>query len=32
MEVVREVADSVDEMIKFTVDYPGNYKIGKFPV
>ena len=32
MEVVREVADSVDEMIKFTVDYPGNHKSGKMPV
>ena len=32
MEVVREIADSVDNMIKFTVDYPGNYKSGKFPV
>ena len=32
MEVVREVADSIDEMIKFTVDYPGNHKSGKMPV
>ena len=32
MEVVREVADSVDEMIKFTIDYPGNHKSGKMPV
>jgi hypothetical protein len=32
MEVIREVADSVDEMIKFTVDYPGNHKSEKIPV
>ena len=32
MEVVRGVADSIDEMIKFTVDYPGNHKSGKMPV
>ena len=32
MGVIQEVTDSVDNMIKFTVDYPGNYKSGKFPV
>ena len=32
MGVIQEVTDSVDNMIKFTVDYPGNYKSGTFPV
>ena len=26
MEVIRDIADSMDDMIKFTVDYPGNHK------
>ena len=32
MEVIRDIADSMDDMIKFTVDYPGNHKSGKIPI
>ena len=32
MEIIKEVAESVDPMIQFTVDLPGNYENGKFPV
>ena len=32
MTVIRDIAESVDDMIKFTFDYPGNHKSGKMPV
>ena len=32
MEIIKEIAEDVDEMIKFTVDYPSNHKSGKIPV
>ena len=32
MEVIIDIADSMDDMIKFTVDYPGNHKSGKIPI
>ena len=32
MEIVKTVANSVDPMIKFTVDYPSNYKDGRMPI
>ena len=32
MEVIKNVANSIDEMIKFTVDYPGNNKNGKLAI
>ena len=32
MEIVKEIEEDVDEMIKFTVDYPSNHKSGKIPV
>ena len=31
MEVLKDIADSVDSMIKFTFDAPSNYKDGKMP-
>ena len=32
MEVIKDVADSIDDMIRFTVDYPTNYKNNKLPI
>ena len=32
MELIRDIADSMDDMIKFTVDWPGNHKSGKIPI
>ena len=32
MAVIKDVAESVDKMIEFTVDYPGNHKRRKMPV
>ena len=32
MEVFKDIAESIDDMISFTVDYPGNHKNGKMPV
>ena len=30
--VIKDIADSVDDMLEFTVDYPSNHKSGKMPV
>ena len=32
MGIIKDIADSVDDMIKFTVDYPSNHDGGKMPV
>ena len=32
MEVVKVIAESVDEMIKFEVDLPSNHQNGKIPM
>ena len=32
MEVFKDIAESIDDMISFTVDYPGNHKNGMMPV
>ena len=32
MEVIKDVANSIDDMIKFTVDYPTNYENKKVPI
>ena len=32
MELIRDIADSMDDMIKFTVDWPGNHESGKIPI
>ena len=32
MEIVKEIANSVDDMTKFTVDYPSNHECGKMPI
>ena len=32
MEVIKDIAQSVDEMIKFTIDIPENHKNGKMPI
>ena len=32
MEVFKDIAESIDDMISFTIDYPGNHKNGKMPV
>ena len=32
MEVIRDIANGVDDMIKFTVDVPSNYSSNKMPV
>ena len=32
MEVIKDIAESIDDMVKFTVDYPGNHKSGKLPI
>ena len=30
--IIKDIAESVDELIEFTVDYPGNHNSGKIPV
>ena len=30
--VIKEIADSIDEMIKFTVDHPSNHENNKLPI
>ena len=32
MEVIRDIAESVDKMIKFTIDIPENHENGKMPI
>ena len=32
MTVIKDIAESVDDMIKFTFDHPGNHESGKMPV
>ena len=32
MEVIKDIAESIDDMVKFTVDYPGNHKSTKLPI
>ena len=32
MEVIKDVAESIDKMLKFTVDLPSNHQSGKLPV
>ena len=32
MNIIKDIADSMDEMIKFEIDYPGNHKSGKIPI
>ena len=32
MEIIKDIAESVDEMIEFTFDFPGNHKSRKMPV
>ena len=32
MEVIKDIAESVDEMLKFTIDVPSNHKSGSMPV
>ena len=32
MEVVRDIANDIDDMIKFTIDVPTNHSDGKMPV
>ena len=32
MNIIKDIADSMDDMIKFEVDYPGNHKSGKIPI
>ena len=32
MAIIKDIAESVDKMLEFTVDYPGNHKSKKMPV
>ena len=32
MIVIKDIADSMDDMIQFVFDYPGNHKSGKIPI
>ena len=32
MEVIKDIANSIHDMIEFTVDVPSNYADGKMPV
>ena len=32
MEVIKDIAESVDDMVKFTVDYPENHESGKLSI
>ena len=32
MTVIKDIAESVDDMISFTFDYPGNHKNGRMAV
>ena len=32
MEIIREIAESIDDIVKFTVDLPSNHENGKIAI
>ena len=32
MNILRDIADSMDNMLQFTIDFPNNNKSGKIPI